>query len=293
MYIDNYNKYLSRNVKKSTKFYKSFMYWKETLFEYCMKLFTWDGLPETIPQKEIEIRLLCFGKCVIVKTSEKKLISATVELTGNTDYFDEFTHYNYSTGLHTGEGRVNIDGVLINNNALRNPLIDKIDRYSVLLAHTEVSFINALVNARSMQTYKAIDNSYAEAINTYRQKLFEGEQSAIVDEGMIGIEVTDNASHLQVTPQQLFEVRNDLLTAFLEEIGVRKSVKKKERLIIDEVGADEIMLKLNIKDMLDNRIKACENIKKVFDIDVSCVCNVDYDSDGKIGREENEENENS
>ena len=77
-------------------------------------------------------------------------------------------------------------------------------------------------------------------------------------------------------------------------IGVRRANDKRERLITDEVQANNSLLKLNLTDMRDSRIKGLEEIKRVFGVKGELVCNVDLDGNGSLddseqkGDEEND-----
>jgi len=56
---------------------------------------------------------------------------------------------------------------------------------------------------------------------------------------------------------------------FFNEIGVRYNRDKKERMIESEVENDEQMLLLNINDMLKQRKKACDEINRIFNRNIS------------------------
>ena len=43
-----------------------FDYWWNKLLNILLSIFEYDGLPESLPQREIEIQLLCTGHCLIL-----------------------------------------------------------------------------------------------------------------------------------------------------------------------------------------------------------------------------------
>lgn len=281
MYLDEVkNLKTYRNGKP--QFANSFKYWRNKLFEQVNKLFTWEGLP--FPQKEIESRLILHGACG-VHLEKKELEAVTVSLYGVTQYYDEFTNYTYATPLSSGEKVIGVTGVLVDNNSLRNPTINLIDRYSMLLAHTEISLITALVNGRATKTYVASTNKVAESIRTYQNKLYNGQNDIIVDSSFIGLDIKDNDNSSLNNLKTLYDIRQNLLYSFYEDMGIKKNQQKKERLVTDEVNADETLLRLNIKDMFDSRKKACDEINKLFNTNISVKCNVDYDGDGITDKE--------
>ena len=85
----------------------------------------------------------------------------------------------------------------------------------------------------------------------------------------------------------LLNVREKLLSDFLEEIGIKKPTEKRERLVVDEVNSNDSMLYLNIKEMFDCRKEACNDINKIFNLDISVECLVDNDSISDINVSKN------
>lgn len=281
MWLDNYTEG-KRSGKVQLK--TSVAWWRNQLFKFVNKLFTWKGLP--FPQKEIETNLILFGHCGLFKV-EGTVTSGRVNLYGVTDYIDEFTSFTYATPLHSGSCEIGKNGVLVDNDTLRNPIFPLISRYADYLAHTEITLLNTLINARSNKTAIASNDKVAESVKRYLTRLYEGANEVIVDKSFVGIEFQDNDTSGVNSVKTLWDLRQNILYSFFEDLGIKKNQQKRERLITDEVEADTMLLKLNIKDMYDARVKACEDIKKVFGLDVSVECNVDYDDNGTA--EANEE----
>ena len=80
---------------------------------------------------------------------------------------------------------------------------------------------------------------------------------------------------------RLWDLRQNILAAYLEEIGIKKSQNKREREITQEVAADDPMLKLNISDMLEVRQEGWKKFNEVTGHNVEVSCNIDYLSEGK------------
>lgn len=278
MYLDEI-----KNIKTyrsgKPQFANSFRYWRNQLFNQVNKLFTWEGLP--FPQKEIETRLALYGFCGVLKGTNGMLAS-DINMYGLTDYYDEFTQLNYVTPLQNGTRTIHKDAVVVDNNTLRNATINIIDRYAMLLAHTEITFINALVNGRANKTSIATSNKQAESIRQYQNKLYNGSSDVIVDSSFVGIEIKDNDNTYLKDIKSIYDVRQNILYSFYEDLGIKKNQQKRERLVSDEIEADNSLLKLNIKDMFEARKKAVDEINKIFGTSWRVKCNVDYDSDGIV-----------
>lgn len=259
------------------QFKNAFNYWRNILFNQVNKIFTWHNLP--FPQKEIETKLILYGYCGIVKV-DNTLISSNINQFGVTDYIDEFTDFNFATPLHSGTRKNHIDGVVVDNTPLRNSSITIIDRYSMLLAHCEITLINALVNGRSTKTCVASSQKMAQDVRDYQNKLYNGANDVIVDSSFIGIEFhdTDNSSLSSI--KDLYDLRQNILYSFYEDMGIKTNQQKRERLIADEVSADVGLLRLNIENMFESRKNACEEINSIFGTNISVECNVDFNGNG-------------
>ena len=65
------------------------------------------------------------------------------------------------------------------------------------------------------------------------------------------------------------DVKNEIMRMFYNDIGVRYTRDKKERMIESEVENDQQLLLFNINDMLRQRENACKKINELFDLNVS------------------------
>ena len=268
MYLTKYG--LSKKTEKDIlKLDYSFNYWCDMLFEKCMRIFTWTGL--SFPQKEIENRLLIEGFCGFLKDSKVGFMVASGGMSGVTQYYDEFTTFNWSTvGVANTKSRViGKDCVIINNNQLRNPILPMVFRYASLLAHADISLKCALINTRETNTYASSDENTAENINKFYDRLYNGDSASILDESLI--ESVKNISNRESTTaiKDCLSARTDLLSNFFKEIGVKSANDKKERMIESEVDSNNQLLLFNISDMLAERKKACEEINKLFGTNIT------------------------
>lgn len=201
---------------------------------------------------------------------------------GLTYYFDEFTSYNYTTPLESGERTIGKDAVLISNNTLRNGMSEIIHAYACQLAHAEVTLLSAFINNRDTVAWTAISEQQAQSAREYRSKMYEGKIDVCVDKGFSTIEMRSLGTDKRLSYSELYDTRNKILNSFLELIGVRRANDKRERLITDEVQANNSLLKLNLTDMRDSRLKGLEEIKRVFGVKGELVCNVDLDGNGSL-----------
>lgn len=287
MYLEECGYNFTKGRHKTLKFTESYRYWVNTLLEYTMKLFSWEGLPDTIPSKEIESRLLLYGMCGITRASNGDIIAVTPNLYGITDYYDEFTNYTYATPKHAGDVNIGIDGFIINNTQLRNATFFKIKQYATILAHCDVTINCGLVNGRSVDIIQAITDKFKQSAVTYRKQLEEGNLMPIVNEGFGTLKFDSKGRIEGVSLSEVYDIRQNYLTQFWEDVGLRRSSTKRERLNTDEVTANDELLNLNISDMYANRVMGADSFN-MYGLNVKCVCNVTLED-----RKESESNENN
>ena len=253
-------------ARESTTYNRGYMYWRDALFERVMRLFVWEGTGELKP-KEIEQRLHIAGHCGITKINgEKELTAMFGTFYGVTKYIDEFTNYMVRCPIYSGKRTIGKDVVVINNNSLRNATYYLIHHYAVLLAHTEVTLVNELVNARDSGGIPIASTEKQKAsILDYQGKVYNGQYGVVSDMGMLGVNYAGTDRKTAQNIMDIIEVREKLIKSFYSDIGVRSAFEKRNNTVQAEVEADTSLLLLNLSDMLDCRKKACEEVNDMFD----------------------------
>ena len=270
MFLEEYveNKEGSKVLKlarESTTYNRGYMYWRDALFERVMRLFVWEGTGELKP-KEIEQRLHIAGHCGITKINgEKELTAMFGTFYGVTKYIDEFTNYMVRCPIYSGKRTIGKDVVVINNNSLRNATYYLIHHYAVLLAHTEVTLVNELVNARDSGGIPIASTEKQKAsILDYQGKVYNGQYGVVSDMGMLGVNYAGTDRKTAQNIMDIIEVREKLIKSFYSDIGVRSAFEKRNNTVQAEVEADTSLHLLNLSDMLDCRKKACEEVNDMF-----------------------------
>lgn len=282
MYLDDYGRTLYQYRKKSMTFAPSYRYWVNTLLEYPMRLFTYKGLPETIPAHVVDIMSFLRGYTGIVQLGSGKWIAASdTSLHGVTDYYDIFEKMHFSTPLHFGDRTIDKNAFVIRNTSLMQPLMPKIERYATLLSHADISLICELVNLRETDVVEAITENAAKSADRQAEARYNGELMTLVNEGFAMLRHNFVPQKSQNENMRIWDLRNNILGAYLEEIGIKKAQNKREREISQEVAADDPMLKLNISDMLEVRQEGWKKFNEKTGYNVEVTCNIDYLTEGK------------
>lgn len=256
--------FISADAADSSTFNKTYLFWKEHLFERMMRLFVWESTP--IDQKEIEQRLLLQGYCGIAPFKRRGELTAFFgSLSGVTKYIDEKVNFIAHCPIWTDTLKIGIECALINNTAIRNPAIHLIHHYAVMLAHADVSLIMCMINHRSDTGIPvAKTEKHKESIRSLQKKLFNGEYGYLADIGDLGLDYVKVTTTSSEDIVKLYEVREKLIKSFYADIGVRSAFEKNNNTVNAEVTSDQSFLLLNISDMLEQRKIGCERVNDLY-----------------------------
>lgn len=240
------------------------------LFEKCVRIFKWNEVPKNLPQREIEKYVIALGFCGFVNDKKCGYMVSNGGMSVPTQYDDVFRKFTYARPTAYG-GTVTIgeDCVIIRNTSMMNSLSGLIKRTASQLAHADVTLRAALVNYRANEVLSADDDATAESINAYYDSLYEGKLKAILDSGLINGVKNLSSSKSYADLLKLTDVKNEIMRSFFAEIGIRQKSDKRERLVTEEVESDSMMLLFNIHDMLEQRQNACDEINKIFGLNMS------------------------
>ena len=254
---------ITKLAKDSCTYNVKYAYWRDSLFERVMKLFVWENTGDLKP-KEIEQRLILNGHCGIANY-QGELTAFYGSFYGVTKYMDEWTNYIVRCPIYTAEKKIGTDIVVIDNNSLRNPTFELVHHYATMLAHTEVSLINCLINSRDSGGVPIASTEKQKAsIKEYQNQIFNGKYGVVTDVGNLGITYAGSDRKTQQDLIDIMETREKLIKSFYSDIGVRSAFEKRNNTVQAEVEADTSLLLLNLADMLRCREKACEEVNKLF-----------------------------
>ena len=253
-----------RGLSQACTYDDFFHFWRDDLFSRLMRLFIYEGIGDDLPQKEIEERLYLNGHCGIAQY-DGKLTAFFGSFFGPTVYQDEFTNYTVHSPIYSNTYTINDDIVVIENNSLKIPCIEHVNHYAYLLAHTEVTLIKALIEARDSGGVPIAETEKAkQSLLAYQKAMFQGKVSVVSDLAGIGVNYLGADRRTSINVVDLWDVRKNLLKSFYADIGVRASFDKRSNAVIDEITADTSMLLYNISDMYEERKKGCERVNEMF-----------------------------
>lgn len=260
----------------STNYKTFYNYRVNQLLEYMMKLFSYKNLPDSIPDHEIDLYLYLYGHCGITRGNKTgKLIAVVPMMSDPTDYLDVFKKYTWATPIQDGQVYINKSGILIDNTKLHNSSYPLIHTTAAKLAHIDTTIICSLVNARDTVAVKVISQKFANDARAYQNQKYNGNPFFIVDKGFSTIEFEDCKTDKNFNVRELADTQQLILAEFYENIGINKTVEKRERMITAEADTNKQLLKLNIMNMFECRKEGIRKVNEMYGTDITVECNVD------------------
>ena len=262
-------------------------------------MFVYKGLPETLPQNNLENLLQTNGN-VFVTEVEGKLYAFTGGLGGTPNVYNEATEYIVSNPfLNLNKSyKIDVEGVLIKNDSGANSLLPIFGKYGVLCSDTLLSLNTCSVLSRITMLISASDDKTKQSADDFVNKIIQGDFSVIGENAFfkgVNLQSISTQSANQIT--QLIELLQYFKASAFNEIGLNANYNlKRERLNTSEVQMNVDALNPYVDNMLQERKKAVEKINAMFGTEISVELGSSWairQEDNKTETENEEENEDN
>lgn len=252
-------------------------YYVRQMLARSQSMFRYENLPDTIPQKFLEMYLQTNGNAAIAEVNGE-LYAFTGGLGGEPDAYYRPTLYTVANpALNLSKSyKIDEDCVLIWGDSLGLGLLPMFKRYASLLVENELSLLLADINLRTIAVLTAEDERTAEAAKIFLADIEKGKQGVVAQSTLIGgfnsVPYVSSGSSSIMT--QLIEFEQYLKANWYNDIGIQSNYNMKRA----QVTADETQLQYDsllplIDDMLKCREEGVEKINKMFNTNISVSLN--------------------
>lgn len=234
--------------------------------------FIWEGLPENISSYHIEKGLFDNGQVAFYDDEMLGLLCLPCSSSSNLNVYGDPTQLTL-TGIGYSE-TIDVDKtVRIKSNDLCSPNILQVSYYAGMLDEIETTIYLNLDQQRFPYIIPVTkDNEFS--MKALYKKMQNGEKAIFVDSkfssgGDPGITVLETKVPYLLDKLQI--TKEDTINELLTFLGFNNSnnKNKKERLIVDEVNVNNSHILMNLEIEYKNRLKACEEINKKFNLNIS------------------------
>lgn len=254
------------------------------LMDIALAMFEWTGLPDSINLRFLELKMFEEGKVVFFEDPSMGYMVAPVMESGVVNHYLEPTRYQ-AVSINYNRDLTPDNGVIIWNNFSRTSIQPTIRAYAYRLYQVEKT-MDVNINSQKFPVLVLADESQRLTLmNAYQQ--YEGNEPFI-----FGNKSGFDKDAFQVlntgapfVTDKLMEYKHNLWNEAMTFLGVGNAKQdKKERLVADEVSANDEQIEMSRFHMLQARQEACKQINEMFGLNVS----VDFKLNQKEARQEGE-----
>lgn len=259
---------------------RAYIYQYNRIKELAISRFKWNNLPDTIDERFLELTLFEQGMAVFFDDDVLGYLALTTMIGGMLDVYriptQRTAYANNGFNMHLD----NTDSVIIWNNKLHENMIYGCEMFARRLYECDRTID---VNIKAQKTPILItcsENQRLTLKNTYEQ--YTGNAPVIFADKDIDI-----LKNLQAIPtlapyvaDKLLETKTQIWNECLTWLGISNTnYQKKERLISDEVSRNMGGTVASRNSGLDMRKQACDEINKMFGLNVSVEFNDDINEE--------------
>ena len=245
------------------------------MLKITLDMFKWEGLPSTIPERELELLLQLRGSC-IVASHNSNLYALSGNLSGECDAYYIPKYYIVANPWLKLEKTFerDVDCIFGTNDRMWTGLTPMMERYATQSLETDISLSIANIQERLHALVRCANDSEKVAFETLLSRLEKGDlASAIVsDEWAMndGIGVMPFAGDSHKTITELIELRQYIKASWFNELGLQANYNMKREAINSTEGQlNEDGLVPLVADMLECRQIFAEGINDMFGTDIS------------------------
>ena len=252
-------------------------YFTKYLLQKAMSVFEWD-LPATWNKDYFLYVLYCWGYVAVVNTDKFGVIPQGCGLKGY-DVFYAPTHAVIANPLLSGilEPRIGTQCELLKLQPDFSGILDLVGHYAEQMALASQSVSVNLLNSKLSYVFTAKTKALAESLKKMYDQIASGEPAVVIDSRLKNAadgEETwkafeQNVGGNYIVTDLLADLRK-IEAMFDTEIGIpNANTDKRERLIKDEVNANNIETYSKCALWLENLQDACKRVNDMFGLSIS------------------------
>lgn len=256
-------------------------------FVKVLTIFRYEGLPLTMPRRELEKLLTRNGQAVLYMHEGDVFVTDTLP----SEDEDVYGHARTVFIDHDGESltrTIGVDAVLARNDDGCVGLDSVITEYAILAAQSKITMLRNLVDLRGKYVIQAKDQNAYESALAFEDSVRSGDTSVILAEEfaeMDGMELYQTPMPAGVA-QQTIELHQYFTSLYYSELGITLNNNMKSQYVSDSEIEKSTGMPLIIN-MLECRQEMARDMLALFGVDVTVSLSSEWDD--KQEAETNEE----
>lgn len=262
-------------------FSKLVQYYIGNMYNRCLMMFKWNDLPDGMKSFDMEKFTLLKGATFFIYDKEKQRYFVL----DGAEYDNITWNYEPSKSLIVNPAlpklknkyELGVDCVMIRNDYLRTGLYPILEKNAMDVANTDISIRYAQFNTRFKSLFTSDDDNTAESLNKLIGDIWNGvKPSAIVTNDLYkkSIDSVGFNTNQQRDILDLIELKQYQIAQWYIELCINANYNmKRESLNENEINMNDDALLPLIDQMLKCRKIACDEINKLFGLNVSVELN--------------------
>lgn len=241
----------------------------------ALACFEWVGLPDSCNQKFLEKCLYENGNAIFVNDKNLGFLNLRVTPSSEMNVYEEFTYFNaFSVGYQ--EFYKSDDCVYIRNNMLEKSTESTTILFAERLAKIQLS-MDMNINAQKTPFLILSDEKSRLSLSKMYEQYEEDSPIIFGSKALYENPIQTIVTNAPFVADKLREEKRAVMDEYLEFLGINTnpSNKKKERLIVNEVIANNEEIEVQGNSLLLTRLEACEEINRKFGLNVSVKMRID------------------
>lgn len=259
------------------------------LINILMYSFSIEGLPDSCNERFFKLNLIFNGYAALIKDPDLGYLSLGVRPTVNSSQLNiygefpdvmafgwngfnkQYTNYMYGTD------NTDAEAVICRDNDMMYPMINIIWMYAKRLTDTMRTLD---ITARKLKTpyFITCDEAQKSSIKKILEDVDFNQDSIIANRSTMPNEF--NVLQTGVQPESvrvLWEHYSNLESEIRTFLGINSAANldKKERLVVDEAEANDILTDINIQYRLKSYQQFCDTVNNLWGLNISFVSNID------------------
>lgn len=249
------------------------------MLDRTQSMFEYEGLPETIPQEQMELILQTKGWTVIPKRELMPdgnfyAFGVGASLGGVPDVYYRATEAlvsNPALKLNTFRFKIGVDCVVIKNDSMYQGLLPLMNRYASMLVENDITMNIADINARIIDLITAPDDNTKKGAEQFLTDIKAGKLGVVADNAFLeGIKAQPYGATGSNNITQLIELHQYIKASFYNEIGLNANFNmKREYIGSEESGLNDSALLPYVNNMLECRQRGFDELYKLTGLRVT------------------------
>ena len=264
------------------------LFYNRYFLDRFLSMFKYDGLPDSLPQKYLEIYLMTWGIAGVVRDDNGDLITIYGNLGGDPNVYYVPQMFNYANpylkkAIKQTDYAIGKEVEIIYNDSTMSGLMPLINKYTALMVENYMTARIELISLRAMSGITAPDDKTFQSATKFLGDLIDGKLSVMADNQLLdGIKALNLRNSQTNNITSIIEMQQYLKAGLYNELGLNANWNaKRESISANENQLNDDQLTPLIDNMLKERQEGIERVNKLFGTNITVSFNSAWEENEK------------